>query len=86
MTALIYKFLYQQASFLVLRIIRRGILTFSKSMLFIATSMPLTTFVILPVTLRMVTAVCTRELTASSREPSRSKLSFSFCLRIAFWA
>jgi hypothetical protein len=55
-------------------------------MLFIAVSMPLTTFVILPVTLRIVTAVCTRLLTASSREPRRSRLSFSFCLRIAFWA
>ena len=62
------------------------ILTFSKSMLFIAVSMPFTTFVMLPVTLRIVTAVCTRELTASSREPRRSRLSFSFCLRIAFWA
>lgn len=48
--------------------------------------MPLTTFAMLPVTDRIVTAVCTRELTASIREPSRSKLSFSFCLRIAFWA
>ena len=62
------------------------ILTFSKSMLFIAVSMPLTTFVILPVTDRIVTAVCTRELTASSLEPSRSRLTFSFCLRIAFCA
>lgn len=48
--------------------------------------MPLTTFAMLPVTWRIVTAVCTRELTASMREPSRSRFSFSFCLRIAFCA
>ena len=61
-------------------------LTFSRSMAFIAESMPLTTLAILPVTCRIVTAVCTRELTASMREARRSRFSFSFCLRIAFWA
>lgn len=55
-------------------------------MLFIALSIPLTTFAMLPVTCRIVTAVCTRELTASILEPSRSRLSFSFCFRIAFCA
>jgi hypothetical protein len=48
--------------------------------------MPLTTFVMLPVTLLIVTAVCTLELTASSLEPKRSRFNFSFCLRMAFWA
>ena len=48
--------------------------------------MPLTTLVILPVTCLIVTAVCTRELTASILEPRRSKLSFSFCFRMAFCA
>lgn len=61
-------------------------LTFSKSILFIAPSIPLTTFAMLPVTERIVTAVCTRELTASIREPRRSRFNFSFCLRIAFCA
>lgn len=55
-------------------------------MLFIAVSMPLTTFAMLPVTDRIVTAVCTLLLTASSRDPSRSRLTRSFCLRIAFCA
>ena len=60
--------------------------TFSKSILFIAESMPLTTFAILPVTCLIVTAVCTRELTASIRDARRSKFKFSFCFRIAFCA
>jgi hypothetical protein len=34
----------------------------------------------------IVTAVCTRLLTASIREANRSRLSFSFCLRMAFCA
>lgn len=55
-------------------------------MLFIAESMPLTTFAMLPVTCRMVTAVCTFELTASILDDNRSKLRFSFFLRMAFWA
>jgi hypothetical protein len=61
-------------------------LTFSRSILFIAPSIPLTTFAILPVTCRIVTAVCTRLLTASMRLASRRRLSFSFCLRMAFCA
>ena len=60
--------------------------TFSKSMLFMAPSIPRTTFAMLPVTWRMVTAVCTRLLTASMRDASRSRFSFSVCLRIAFCA
>jgi len=55
-------------------------------MLFIAESMPLTTFAILPVTCRIVTAVWTLELTASIREARRRRLRFSFFLRMAFWA
>lgn len=61
-------------------------LTFSKSILFIAESIPLTTFAILPVTCRIVTAVCTLELTASILDASLSRFKCSFCLRIAFWA
>jgi hypothetical protein len=55
-------------------------------MLFIAESIPRTTFAMLPVTCRIVTAVWTRLLTASMRLASRSRFNFSFCLRIAFWA
>lgn len=64
----------------------RARVTFSKSMLFIALSIPLTTFAMLPVTCRMVTAVCTLLATASMRLARRSKLSFSFDFRIEFWA
>ena len=53
-------------------------------MLFMAPSMPRTTLAMLPVTWRMVTAVCTRLLTASRREARRSRFSFSVWLRIAF--
>lgn len=63
-----------------------GIFTFSKSIAFIAESMPFTTFAILPVTWRIVTAVCTLLLTASRREASRNRLRRSFCLRMAFCA
>jgi hypothetical protein len=55
-------------------------------MLFIAWSIPLTTFAMLPVTWRIVTAVCTFELTASILDANRSRLRFSFFLRIAFCA
>ena len=55
-------------------------------MAFIAWSMPLTTFAILPVTCLIVTAVCTRELTASILDASLSRFSRSFCLRMAFCA
>ena len=48
--------------------------------------MPFTTPAILPVTCRIVTAVWTLLATASIRDPSLSKLIFSFCFRIAFWA
>jgi len=48
--------------------------------------MPLTTFAMLPVTCRIVTAVCTLLLTASMRDARRSRFSRSFCLRMAFWA
>lgn len=61
-------------------------LTFSRSIAFIAPSIPRTTPAMLPVTCRIVTAVCTLLATASMREPSRRRLSFSFCFRIAFWA
>jgi hypothetical protein len=57
--------------------------TFSRSILFIAESMPRTTFAMLPVTERMVTAVWTRELTASMREARRRRLTCSFFLRMA---
>jgi hypothetical protein len=45
--------------------------------------MPRTTFAMLPVTERMVTAVWTRELTASMREARRRRLTCSFFLRMA---
>lgn len=48
--------------------------------------MPLTTFPILWLTVLIVTAVCTRELTASILDASFRRFSFSFCLRIEFWA
>ena len=51
-----------------------------------AWSMPLTTLVMLPVTWRIVTAVWMRLLTASMRDPNRSRFRRSFCFRIAFWA
>ena len=60
--------------------------TFSKSILLIAPSIPLTTPAILPVTCLIVTAVCTLLATASILDPNLNKLSFSFCFRIAFWA
>lgn len=53
-------------------------------MVFMAESMPLTTFAMLPVTWRIVTAVCTLLLTASMREARRSRFSFSFCFLMAF--
>ena len=65
---------------------RKEMITFSKSILFIAPSIPRTTFAILPVTCLIVTAVWTRLLTASMRLANRRRLSFSFCLRMAFWA
>jgi hypothetical protein len=49
-----------------------------------ALSMPLTTPAMLAVTLRMVTAVWTREATPSILDESRSRLSSSDFLRIAF--
>lgn len=55
-------------------------------MLFIALSMPRTTFAMLPVTDRIVTAVWTLELTASILDASRRRLTFSFCFRMAFCA
>jgi hypothetical protein len=55
-------------------------------MVFMAASMPLTTFPMLWLTERIVTAVCTLELTASILEASLRRFSFSFCLRIEFWA
>lgn len=51
-----------------------------------ARSMFLTTEVMLFVTERIATAVSTRELTASTRLDSRSRLSASVFLRIAFEA
>ena len=60
--------------------------TLSRSMVFMAASMPLTTLPMLWLTCRIVTAVCTRELTASIRDASFSRFSFSFCLRIEFCA
>jgi hypothetical protein len=48
--------------------------------------MPLTTFAMLPVTCRIVTAVCTLELTASILDANRSRLRFSFFFRMAFCA
>jgi hypothetical protein len=60
--------------------------TFSKSIAFIAESMPRTTLPILWLTCLIVTAVCTLLLTASIREANFSKLSFSFCFRIEFCA
>ena len=53
---------------------------------FMATSKLRLTFIILPVICRIVTAVWTRPATASTREASCRRLSFSFCLRTAFWA
>lgn len=53
---------------------------------FIAESIPRTTLPMLCETCRIVTAVCTRLLTASMRDASLRRLSFSFCLRIAFCA
>jgi hypothetical protein len=53
---------------------------------FMATSKLRLTFIMLPVIWRIVTAVCTRPATASTREESCRRLSFSFCLRTAFWA
>ena len=61
-------------------------LAFSRSMAFIAPSMPRTTPAMLPVTCLIVTAVWTLLATASIREPRRRRLTFSFCLRIAFCA
>lgn len=60
--------------------------TFSKSIDFIAESIPLTTFPMLCETDLIVTAVCTLLLTASMRDASFKRFSFSFCFRIAFWA
>lgn len=60
--------------------------TFSKSIAFIAPSIPRTTCPMLPVTCLIVTAVWTLLATASMREPSLSRLSFSFCFRMAFCA
>lgn len=66
---------------------RRGaLLTRSRFMLSIALSMPLTTEPIELVTVRMVTAVSTRDATASMRDARRSRLSASVFLRIAFCA
>ena len=59
---------------------------FSKSIVRMATSMPCTTLPIEPVTLRMVTAVWTREVTASMRLLRRSRLRLSFFFRMAFAA
>jgi hypothetical protein len=53
---------------------------------FMATSKLRLTFIMLPVIWRIVTAVWTRPATASTREDSCRRLSFSFCLRTAFWA
>jgi hypothetical protein len=55
-------------------------------MAFMAWSMPLTTFIMLPVTCLIVTAVCTLLATASILLPSRSKFKRSFCFRMAFCA
>lgn len=51
---------------------------------FIAKSSPRLTFIMFPVIWRIVTAVLTRPATASTREASCRRLSFSFCLRMAF--
>jgi hypothetical protein len=61
-------------------------LTLSRFILSIALSIPLTTLPILFVTLLIVTAVSTREATASIRDERRSKLSPSVFFLIAFWA
>jgi len=62
------------------------LLTFSRSIAFIAESMPFTTFAMLPVTWRIVTAVWTLLLTASRRDANRNRFRRSFCLRMAFCA
>jgi hypothetical protein len=63
-----------------------GKLTLSKFISCIALSMFLTTAVILPVTLLIVTAVSTLLATASILELSLNKLRDSFFFRIAFAA
>lgn len=55
-------------------------------MLSIALSMPLTTLPIEFVTVLIVTAVSTRDATASIRDASRRRFSASVFLRIAFCA
>jgi hypothetical protein len=55
-------------------------------MLSIALSMPLTTWPMLFVTVRIVTAVSTRLATASILDARRSRFRPSVFLRIAFWA
>jgi hypothetical protein len=65
---------------------RRRRLTFSKFIVSIALSIPRTTWPMLPVTARIVTAVSTLLATASMREARRKRLSDSFCLRMALAA
>jgi hypothetical protein len=55
-------------------------------MLSIALSIPRTTLAMLPVTVRIVTAVSTRLATASIREARRRRLRPSVFFRIAFCA
>lgn len=55
-------------------------------MVFIALSIPLTTFAMLPVTCLMVTAVCTLLATASILEARRRRFRRSFCFLMAFCA
>ncbi len=61
-------------------------LTRSRFMLSIALSIPRTTLAMLPVTVRIVTAVSTRLATASIREARRRRLRPSVFFRIAFCA
>lgn len=63
-----------------------GTRTRSRFILSIALSIPFTTVPMLFVTVRIVTAVCTRLATASIRDDSRRRLSPSVFLRMAFWA
>jgi hypothetical protein len=60
--------------------------TLSGLIVFIATSMAFVTLCMFTVTTCIVLAVCTRPATASTREASWRRLSFSPCFRTAFWA